>query len=165
MRTYAPAATDVVLDRVLEEEPSLAGGVTHHAVIPARTPDWRDFPDWLDPRIRDGLGSRGIDRLYSHQAEAIEAVRAGRDTVVVTPTASGKSLCYMLPTLQAVADDPAARALFLFPTKALGQDQVAELGELSRAAGLSVATATYDGDTPAPIRSAIRGAGQVVVTN
>ncbi len=84
---------------------------------------------------------------------------------MVTPTASGKSLCYMLPTLQAVADDPAARALYLFPTKALGQDQVAELGELSRAAGLTISAATYDGDTPAPIRSAIRGAGQVVVTN
>ena len=71
----------------------------------------------------------------------------------------------MLPALQAIAEDPAARALFLFPTKALGQDQVAELGELSRAAGLTISAATYDGDTPAPIRSAIRGAGQVVVTN
>jgi len=165
MRTYAPAATEVVLDRILEEEPSLAGGVTHHAVIPARQPIWIDPPDWLDPRIRAGLGERGIDRLYSHQAEAIEAVRAGNDVVVVTPTASGKTLCYALPVLQAIADDPAARALFLFPTKALGQDQVAELGELSRAAGLGISAATYDGDTPAPIRSAIRGAGQVVVTN
>jgi DEAD/DEAH box helicase domain-containing protein len=164
MRTYAPAATEAVLARVLED-PSLADGVTHHAVIPAREPDWRPFPDWLDPRIRGGLQARGIDQLYSHQAEAIEAARAGRDVVVVTPTASGKTLCYMLPALQAIADDPAARALFLFPTKALGQDQVAELGELSRAAGLTISSATYDGDTPAPIRSAIRGAGQVVVTN
>src|SRR6478736_2805595 len=165
MRTYAPAPTERVLDRILEEEPSLATGVTHHAVIPARTADWRDLPDWLDPRIRTGLAGRGIERLYAHQAEAIETVRAGRDVVVVTPTASGKSLCYMLPVLQSIADDPAARSLFLFPTKALGQDQVAELGELSRAAGLTVSAATYDGDTPAPIRSVIRGAGQVVVTN
>jgi DEAD/DEAH box helicase domain-containing protein len=164
MRTYAPATTESVLERILEE-PSLARGVTHHAVQPAREAIWRDHPDWLDPRIRAGLGSRGIDRLYSHQAEAIEAVRAGRDVVVVTPTASGKTLCYALPTLQAIADDPAARALFLFPTKALGQDQVSELSEMSAAAGLTVSTATYDGDTPAPIRSAIRGAGQVVVTN
>jgi len=164
MRTYAPAATEAVLARVLED-PSLADGVTHHAVIPAREPDWRPFPEWLDPRIRGGLEARRIDQLYSHQAEAIEAARAGRDVVVVTPTASGKTLCYMLPALQAIADDPAARALFLFPTKALGQDQVAELGELSRAAGLTISSATYDGDTPAPIRSAIRGAGQVVVTN
>jgi len=164
MRTYAPATTESVLERILEE-PSLARGVMHHAVQPAREAIWRDHPDWLDPRIRAGLASRGIDRLYVHQAEAIEAVRAGRDVVVVTPTASGKTLCYALPTLQAIADDPAARALFLFPTKALGQDQVSELSEMSAAAGLTISTATYDGDTPAPIRSAIRGAGQVVVTN
>jgi DEAD/DEAH box helicase domain-containing protein len=164
MRTYAPAPPEVVLDRLLEE-PSLAAGVTHHEVIPAREAEWRDFPDWLDPRIRAGLTSRGIDRLYVHQAEAIEAVRAGRDVVVVTPTASGKTLCYALPALQAIADDPAARALFLFPTKALSQDQTAEFAELSVASGLQISAATYDGDTPAPIRSAIRGAGQVVVTN
>ena len=125
----------------------------------------RDFPDWLDPRIVDGLGRRGIARPYTHQAEAIEAVHAGEDVVVVTPTASGKSLCYTLPILQAIADDPASRALLLFPTKALGQDQVSEFGELAAAAGLSISTSTYDGDTPAPIRSAIRAAGQVVVTN
>ncbi len=85
--------------------------------------------------------------------------------MVVTPTASGKTLCYTVPVLQAIAEDPSARALFLFPTKALGQDQVAELSELVRDAGLEVASACYDGDTPAPIRSAIRKAGQVVVTN
>jgi len=164
MRTYAPASTQSVLDGILNE-PSLAGGVTHHAVMPAREAVWRDHPEWLDPRIKGGLASRGIDRLYAHQAEAIEAVRAGRDVVVVTPTASGKTLCYALPALQAIADDPAARALFLFPTKALGQDQVSEFSELSAAAGLTISTATYDGDTPAPVRSAIRGAGQVVVTN
>jgi len=165
MRTYTPAMTETVLRGILDDEPSLARGVTHHAVLPAREAIWQDHPGWLDPRIRAGLASRGIDRLYAHQAEAIEAVRAGRDVVVVTPTASGKTLCYALPALQAIADDPAARALFLFPTKALGQDQVAEFSELSAAAGLTISTATYDGDTPAPIRSAIRGAGQVVVTN
>ncbi len=83
----------------------------------------------------------------------------------MTPTASGKTLCYTLPVLQALAEDPSARALFLFPTKALGQDQVAEFAGLARASSLAVAAATYDGDTPAPIRSAIRTAGQVVVTN
>src|SRR6187397_1758304 len=165
MRTYAPAPTEAVLRAILDDEPSLARGVTHHAVMPAREAVWRDHPEWLDPRIRAGLEARGIDRLYTHQAEAIEAVRAGRDVVVVTPTASGKTLCYALPALQAIAEDPAARALFLFPTKALGQDQVAEFAELSAAAGLTISAATYDGDTPAPIRSAIRGAGQVVVTN
>jgi DEAD/DEAH box helicase domain-containing protein len=164
MRTYAPLDTPTVLRQILAE-PSLARGVLHHATLPARAGEYTPLPDWLDPRIRDGLVARGIERLYVHQAEALEAFRAGHDVVVVTPTASGKTLCYAIPTLQAIADDPSARALYLFPTKALGQDQVAEFTELSRAAGLTVSAATYDGDTPAPIRSAIRGAGQVVVTN
>ena len=164
MRTYAPLDTATVL-RDLLAEPSLARGVVHHEAMPARAAVFAPLPGWLDPRIATGLASRGIDRLYTHQAEAVEAVHAGHDVVVVTPTASGKTLCYAIPTLQAIADDPAARALFLFPTKALGQDQVAELAELSAAAGLGVSAATYDGDTPGPIRSAIRSAGQVVVTN
>ena len=164
MRTYAPAEPGAVLAELLAE-PSLARGVVHHAVIPPRAAVHADFPDWLDGRIVTGLARRGIERPYNHQAEAIEAAHAGQDVVVVTPTASGKSLCYALPILQAIADDPSARALLLFPTKALGQDQVTEFGELTMAAGLQVSTSTYDGDTPAPIRSAIRTAGQVVATN
>ena len=164
MRTYAPATTDTVLARLLED-PSLASAVVHHEVLPARDAETAPFPTWLDDRISAALRTRGITSLYTHQAEAIEAVHAGNDVVVVTPTASGKSLCYMLPVLQALADDPSARALFLFPTKALGQDQVAELAGLATASELSISAATYDGDTPAPIRSAIRTAGQIVVTN
>ncbi|MFP5341488.1 MAG: DEAD/DEAH box helicase [Candidatus Limnocylindria bacterium] len=164
MRTYAPADPASVLERLLDE-PSLARGVVHHAVIPARQASHAPMPDWLDPRIVAGLASRGIEQLYTHQAEALDAVHGGEDVVVVTPTASGKSLCYTLPALQAIAEDPSARALFLFPTKALGQDQVTEFGALARAAGIDTVTSTYDGDTPAPIRSAIRAAGQVVVTN
>ncbi len=164
MRTYAPLDTATVLERLLDE-PSLARGIVHHERIPARDASFAELPPWIDRRIVAGLAARGIDRLYTHQADAIETVRAGDDVVVVTPTASGKTLCYAIPTLQAIAEDPAARALWLFPTKALGQDQVAEFSELSAAAGLAVSTATYDGDTPAPIRSAIRSAGQVVVTN
>jgi DEAD/DEAH box helicase domain-containing protein len=164
MRTYAPADPAIVLERLLEE-PSLARGVVHHAVIPAREADYAPMPEWLDPRIVGGLATRGIERLYRHQAEAIEAVHDGDDVVVVTPTASGKSLCYTIPALQAIAQDPAARALFMFPTKALGQDQVTEFGKLAEAAGIATISSTYDGDTPAPIRSAVRAAGQVVVTN
>src|SRR6478672_8737927 len=164
MRTYAPAGTEAVLARLLEE-PSLARGVVHHRHLPARPAEYGEWPSWLHPGLRAGLEARGIERLYTHQAEAVEAVHAGEDITVVTPTASGKTLCYALPILQALADDPAARALFLFPTKALSQDQVAEFGELTRAAGLTVNASTYDGDTPAPIRSAVRTAGQVVVTN
>ena len=144
---------------------ALARGVVHHEVLPARSAEYAPIPDWVDERIRAGLRARGIDALYTHQAEAIDHVRAGRDVTIVTPTASGKTLCYSIPILQTVAEDPAARALLLFPTKALGQDQVAEFGAFASAAALTVAAATYDGDTPAPIRSAIRTAGQVVVTN
>jgi DEAD/DEAH box helicase domain-containing protein len=164
MRTYAPADAATVLARVLEE-PSLNRGVVHHEVIEARAPSYAEMPAWLDGRIVAGLAKRGIERLYTHQAEAIDAIHSGEDVVVVTPTASGKTLCYSLPTLQAIAQDPAARALFLFPTKALGQDQVTEFGELAASADLSIITSTYDGDTPAPIRSTVRAAGQVVVTN
>ena len=164
MRHYSPASTDTVLGTLLEE-PSIARGVVHHATIASRPGRYSELPPWLDERIRTGLASRGIEQLYRHQALAVEAIRAGEDVVVVTPTASGKSLCYSLPILQAVADDPSTRALCLFPTKALGHDQVAEFSALSAASGLAIPTATYDGDTPAPIRSAIRTAGQVVATN
>jgi DEAD/DEAH box helicase domain-containing protein len=91
MRTYAPASTESVLADLLDE-PSLARGVAHHAVIPARHAVFGPFPPWLDPRIRTGLAARGIDELYTHQADAVEAVHAGEDIVVVTPTASGKTL-------------------------------------------------------------------------
>lgn len=164
MRTYAPAAPDDVLATLLAE-PSLARGVLHHEVLPAQSAVHGTFPAWLDARIVAGLAGRGIARPYLHQAAAIEAIHNGEDVVVVTPTASGKSLSYSLPILQALADDPAARALLLFPTKALGQDQVTELSELAAASGLTVSASTYDGDTPAPMRSAVRSAGQVVVTN
>jgi len=164
MRTYAPASADAVLARLLDE-PSLARGVVHHALLAARAAETAPIPAWVDPRIRAALAQQGIAALYTHQAEALEAVRAGRDVCVVTPTASGKSLCYELPVLQALAENPSARALWLFPTKALGEDQVAAFRSLAGAAGLAIAAATYDGDTPAPIRSSIRTAGQVVVTN
>ncbi|HET7028496.1 MAG TPA: DEAD/DEAH box helicase [Candidatus Limnocylindrales bacterium] len=164
IRLYAPASATDVLAGLLAE-PSLARGVVHHEIVPAREPSFADAPGWLDARIRRGLATRGVTDLYVHQAEAIDAVHAGEDVVVVTPTASGKTLCYALPVLQAIADDPAARALFLFPTKALGQDQVVEMSELARASALDVRAATYDGDTPAPVRQAIRTAGQIVVTN
>src|SRR6185503_1864834 len=110
VRTYAPAATEAVLERLLEE-PSLERAVKHHAHIPARDAVTAAFPSWLDARIVAGLEGRGITSLYSHQAEAVEAVHAGEDIVVVTPTASGKTLCYALPVLQALAEDPSARAL------------------------------------------------------
>jgi DEAD/DEAH box helicase domain-containing protein len=164
VRIYAPAPPTQVLDRLLAE-PAVEQTVVTRRLLPARAAQHSPFPGWLDERLVGALRGRGIEQLYSHQADALEALRAGRDIVVVTPTASGKSLCYDLPVLQALTEDPSARALYLFPTKALGQDQLASFRELAVDAGLSVAAGIYDGDTPGPIRSTIRAAGQVVVTN
>jgi DEAD/DEAH box helicase domain-containing protein len=146
-------------------DPALARLVTAHRTFEPRPPRYAPWPDGLDPRLAAGLRSRGIDALYTHQAAAFEAARAGRNACVVTPTASGKTLCYNLPVIDAVAHDEAARALYLFPTKALAADQLVELRALSAAAQIGLKTHTYDGDTPASIRSVVRAAGQVVITN
>jgi DEAD/DEAH box helicase domain-containing protein len=129
---------------------------------PARSGDWDER---LDPRLVRALAARGIERPYSHQAQAIHAALAGENVVVVTPTASGKTLCYNVPVLNAILRDSAARALYLFPTKALAQDQLAELHGLITEAGADIKTHTYDGDTPGEVRRAIRSAGHVVITN
>jgi DEAD/DEAH box helicase domain-containing protein len=141
-----------------------ADRITGELVVPARGGRYAPLPDDLHPRLAAALAGRGITRLYTHQAAAWEAVQAGRHTVVVTPTASGKTLCYNLPVLQAALQSQ-ARALYLFPTKALAQDQVAELLALNEAGGLGVRTFTFDGDTPGDARKAVRTRGDIVVTN
>jgi DEAD/DEAH box helicase domain-containing protein len=133
--------------------------------IKRRPAEYADFPPGLDPRLLAAYRQRGIERPYSHQAMAIGHVLGGKNVVVVTPTASGKTLCYNVPVLDAILKDPSARALYLFPTKALAQDQQTELHRLIEAAGADVKTFTYDGDTPATARRAIRQAGHIVVTN
>ena len=130
--------------------------------IPARNAPW---PAGLHSAITSALAARGIEAPYTHQARAIETALSGRDQVVVTPTASGKTLCYTVPVLQAILNDPSARALYLFPTKALAQDQLHELHELITAAGVDVKTFTYDGDTSPAARTQVRTAGHVVITN
>jgi DEAD/DEAH box helicase domain-containing protein len=164
MRIYAPGGTIETLERLLSE-PQVAASIVEHRVLPERQAQTAPFPTWLDKRLVRALHGRGIEMLYTHQADALDALHAGEDIVVVTPTASGKSLCYDLPVLQSVVDDPAARALYLFPTKALSQDQLAAFRELATAAEIEVAAGVYDGDTPGPIRANVRAAGQVVVTN
>jgi DEAD/DEAH box helicase domain-containing protein len=164
MRLHQPLSTVEALERFLAV-PGVAATVTAHRRLPARDAVTAPLPDWLDGRLVAALAARGITSLYSHQLEAVEALRAGRDVAIVTPTASGKSLCYDLPVLQAIAEDPAARALYLFPTKALSQDQLASFRDLAGGAGMDLSAAVYDGDTPAPIRAVVREAGQVVVTN
>ncbi len=136
-----------------------------HRHLPPRPAIWREFPSDLHPALASALESRGISRLYSHQEAAFSAARSGQHFVVVTPTASGKTLCYNLPVLQRLLVDPEARALYLYPTKALAQDQQAELRGLLQASGSPALCSTYDGDTPADRRSAIRQAGHLVLTN
>ena len=164
MRIYHPAGTVETLERLLED-PAVAEAVVAHRVLPDRPPEIEPFPKWLDKRLVRAYHSKGIEMLYTHQSDALAALKRGEDIVVVTPTASGKSLCFNLPVIQSVAEDPAARALYLFPTKALSQDQLAAFRELSTASEIDVQAGVYDGDTPGPIRTVIRSAGQVVVTN
>ena len=141
-----------------------AGRITGELVMPANQGAFEAFPDNLDARIAGALRHRGIDRLYRHQAQAWQVVQSGSNVVVVTPTASGKTLCYNLPVLQAVMQRN-AKALYLFPTKALSQDQVAEVVELNRAGDLGVRAFTFDGDTPGDARKAVRTRGDIVVSN
>ena len=151
--------------RALRDDPRFMENVTEWRVLPAREAKYAPFPEELDARIVQVLKARGIERLYTHQRQALDCALAGRDFVVVTPTASGKTLCYNLPVLNAILKDDAARALYLFPTKALSSDQVSELYSMVEALGADIKAFTYDGDTPASARTAIRQAGHVVVTN
>ena len=132
--------------------------------FPARPPVFAPFPSTLDPRIVDALRARGIEQLFSHQAHAWALIERGRHVVVVTPTASGKTLCYNLPTLQALLEQPDARVLYLFPTKALAQDQLAELEALAKSLP-EMRMFTYDGDTPQDARRAVRARANLVLTN
>ncbi|WP_274650669.1 DEAD/DEAH box helicase [Paenibacillus humicola] len=125
----------------------------------------REMPESIDPRIKAALGNRGIDRLYTHQYTAYETVRRNENIVAVTPTASGKTLCYNLPVLQAVAEDDGSRALYLFPTKALAQDQKSELNEIIAEMGIDIKSFTYDGDTSPAVRQLVRTVGHIVITN
>jgi DEAD/DEAH box helicase domain-containing protein len=141
------------------------GEITLDHVIPEASANFAPLPADLRPELVTALAGRGIERLYSHQAEAYEAVRKGRHLVVVTPTASGKTLCYNLPVLQRLLENPEKRALYLFPTKALAQDQLAELSALKHGLPIQLRADTYDGDTPPGRRTAIREGGHVVMTN
>jgi len=133
--------------------------------LPERPPRFAEWPEGLDERLVTALRRRGIEHPYIHQAQAISHAMAGRNAVVVTPTASGKTLCYNVPVLDGILKDRSARALYLFPTKALAQDQLDELHDLVTDIGEEIRTFTYDGDTPADARRAVRTAGHIVLTN
>jgi len=158
--------------------------VTATRRLPAVAASHAPFPDQTDERLRRALAARGIEQLYTHQAEAFQHALSGRNVVTTTPTASGKTLCYNAPVLDAILKDHSTRALYLFPTKALAQDQLAELHALVELIALQGATErerlavgphapsindigvfTYDGDTPSDARRAIRGKAHVVLSN
>ena len=132
---------------------------------PAREAQWAEFPEWIHDDLRAAYSAKGIRQLYTHQAAAVEAVHAGKNVVIVTPTASGKTLCYNLPILNAILGDTDTRALYLFPTKALAQDQLAELYDLNQRLENRFGVFTYDGDTPSDARKSIREKSHIVLTN
>lgn len=153
-----------VLDYIKTSE-RIMQNVTRWEIIPPKPGEYEDFPAYLDKKLVSVLNKKGIYRLYSHQRQALDEVAAGHNVVVVTPTASGKTLCYNLPVLNELLRDKNARAIYLFPTKALSQDQVSELMGMVDAMGEDIKTFTYDGDTPTSARVAIRKDGHIVVTN
>jgi len=133
--------------------------------FPAKPATLVPLPEDLSPALTHALAERGISALYSHQRAAYELARAKRDFVVVTPTASGKTLCYNLPVLQTLLEEPEGRALYLFPTKALSQDQQSALNEVMLAGAVGLTVNTYDGDTPADIRTKARTSGRIIISN
>ena len=153
------------LEKILKS-PEFAPNIVMEKLLPATEGIYADLPRDLDDRIKAALEKRGISRIYTHQSAVWDNVRRGLNTVVVTPTASGKTLCYNLPVLDALLKDEKARALYLFPTKALSQDQQSELNEtITNAQGLNIKAATYDGDTPDSLRISIRDTGRIVISN
>jgi DEAD/DEAH box helicase domain-containing protein len=156
-------------NRTLERPDTPDLHVTAVRRLPAVAAQYAPFPAALDRRLIAGLQARGISELYSHQAAAIDHALAGRHVVVITPTASGKTLCYNAPVLHSILQDPASRALYLFPTKALAQDQLAELHGMAEtiasSSGEQVGVYTYDGDTPQDARRAIRSRAHIVLSN
>ena len=161
--------TDASLERVVETFEAMQGResspITAIRRMPAREAETAPVPEAVDERLRRVLAKRGIENLYSHQAEAYEKIAAGKNVVIVTPTASGKTLCYNLPVLNTLLADSQATALYLFPTKALSMDQLEAFHGIVEAMGSEIRAFTYDGDTPGDARRQIRRRANVVLTN
>ena len=159
------AKVETILES-FQNDPEFRSNITFWKTMPAQNPIYGDWPEAFSPELKSLLETRGIEHLYSHQAEAVSRVLQGENTIVVTPTASGKTLCYNLPVIHHLTKiNPEARALYLFPTKALSQDQMLELLEITTGLGAKIKVHTFDGDTPASARRTIRNSGHIVVTN
>jgi len=174
VRSRAEGALDQALSRFAPDLPAHRPDTPdHHVTAVRRLPEvaaqYAPFPEGLDSRLTSALATRGISQLYTHQAEVIGHALAGRHAVVITPTASGKTLCYNAPVLNSILQDHSSRALYLFPTKALAQDQLAELQKMcetiAAGSGEQVGVFTYDGDTPQDARRTIRARAHIVLSN
>ncbi|UQD52510.1 ATP-dependent helicase [Bacillus methanolicus] len=150
---------------MLKNNDEFRQNIVHWHTIEEREAKTVELPEEIHPSLRQALENRGIKRLYTHQKSAYDAVMDNKSIVAVTPTASGKTLCYNLPVLETIINNPNARALYIFPTKALAQDQKSEINELIQETGVSINSYTYDGDTPSNIRQKVRKAGHIVITN
>ncbi|WP_438318533.1 DEAD/DEAH box helicase [Sporosarcina sp. FA9] len=148
-----------------KSDPTFSKNIIHSRTIEGKKASYAKFPKELHPSIIKALSAKGINKLYSHQRKAFDLAYSGHSFTAVTPTASGKSLCYHLPVLQSILEDESSRAIYLFPTKALAQDQLADLHELIEASGETILSYTFDGDTAPGIRSKVRKSGHIVLTN
>ncbi len=162
---FAEKPTLQELIQRLSNDADFQKNITKWLTIEPKEARFADFPPELDARLREALQQKGFTQLYSHQALAYQKAMQGKNVVIVTPTASGKTLSYNLPIFQTLLQNPETRALYLFPTKALSQDQVREMQDLVRLLKTDIKSFTFDGDTPADIRRTIRAAGHLVVTN
>ena len=160
----AGSSINAVLEK-FRTDPTFANNIIHYRTIEEKRATYAEFPNVLHPSIIKALAAKGIDKLYSHQHEAFERAYDGESFTAVTPTASGKSLCYHLPVLQSILEDETSRAIYLFPTKALAQDQLSDLHELIEASEEQILSYTYDGDTASGLRSKVRKSGHIVLTN
>src|SRR5947209_3460064 len=163
-QSTAIARVNQVLDAFAQRD-ALGEVLTAIRHFPAREAQFAEFPKWAHPGLIAAYAAKGVRRPYTHQAAAAEMAYSGKNIVIVTPTASGKTLCYNLPILSAILESSDHRALYLFPTKALAQDQLAELHDLNQRLDNRFGVFTYDGDTPSDARKAIREKGHIVLTN
>lgn len=154
---------DVLTD--LRQDPRFLSCITAWHHFPATVGEYLNIPEQLHPSLKQALEKKSVQALYSHQREAYDRVCNGEDICVVTPTASGKTMCYNLPVLDAILKDDSVRALYIFPTKALAQDQLAEVDEMCKLGKFAVKSFTFDGDTPTQKRRLAKEVGQIIITN